>query len=131
MAETQRWQALPTQLERAEFEQFVLPHLSIGSRGPAPKLSLYKIFNYILKILYLGCQWKELPIHKDGEGQPESKRPALPALTAEKAAAPSAAVLTEPSSRAEALPLVFTPGTRTSIHRARVQSSALTRGHAL
>ncbi|MEA2727935.1 MAG: hypothetical protein QOF70_2410, partial [Acetobacteraceae bacterium] len=23
MAETQRWQALPTQLERAEFEQFV------------------------------------------------------------------------------------------------------------
>ena len=45
MAETQRWQALPTQLELAEFEQFVLPHLSIGSRGPAPKLSLYKIFN--------------------------------------------------------------------------------------
>jgi hypothetical protein len=42
MAETQRWQAIPTQLERAEFEQFVLPHLSIGSRGPAPKLSLYK-----------------------------------------------------------------------------------------
>jgi transposase len=72
MAETQRWQALPTQLERAEFEQFVLPHLSIGSRGPAPKLSLYKIFNYVLKILYLGCQWKELPIRKDGEGHPET-----------------------------------------------------------
>jgi hypothetical protein len=35
-------------------------------------LSLYTIFNYILKILYLGCQWKELPIHKDGEGQPET-----------------------------------------------------------
>jgi hypothetical protein len=49
-----------------------LPHLSIGSRGPAPKLSLYKIFNYVLKILYLGCQRKELPIHKDGEGQPET-----------------------------------------------------------
>jgi hypothetical protein len=72
MAETQRWQALPTQLELGEFEQFVLPHLSIGSRGPAPKLSLYKIFNYVLKILYLGCQWKELPIHKDGEGHPET-----------------------------------------------------------
>src|ERR1700722_11466400 len=72
MAETQRWLALPTQLARAEFEQFVLPHLSIGSRGPAPKLSLYKIFNYVLKILYLGCQWKELPIHKDGEGRPET-----------------------------------------------------------
>jgi transposase len=59
-------------LERAEFEQFVLPHLSIGSRGPPPKLSLYKIFNSVLKILYLGCQWKELPIHKDDEGHPET-----------------------------------------------------------
>jgi hypothetical protein len=46
MAKTQRWQALPTQWELAEFEQFVLPHLSIGSRGPAPKLSLYRIFNW-------------------------------------------------------------------------------------
>jgi transposase len=72
MAQTQRWQAIPTQLELAEFEQFVLPHLSIGSRGPAPKLSLFKIFNYVLKILYLGCQWKELPIDKDGEGHPET-----------------------------------------------------------
>jgi transposase len=72
MVEAQRWQAIPTQLELAEFEQFVLPHLSIGSRGPAPKLSLYKIFNYVLKILYLGCQWKELPIDKDGEGHPET-----------------------------------------------------------
>jgi hypothetical protein len=50
MVETQRWQAIPTQLDLAVFEQFVLPHLSVGSRGPAPKLSLYKIFNYILKI---------------------------------------------------------------------------------
>ena len=72
MAQTQRWQAIPTQLELAEFEQFVLPHLSVGSRGPAPKLSLFKIFNYVLKILYLGCQWKELPIDKDGEGHPET-----------------------------------------------------------
>jgi hypothetical protein len=27
MAETQRWQAIPTQLELAEFEQFVGSHL--------------------------------------------------------------------------------------------------------
>jgi hypothetical protein len=45
--------ALATQLECAECEQ-------------------YKIFNYILKILYLGCQWKELPIQRAGEGQPET-----------------------------------------------------------
>ena len=62
MAGSQRGQAIPTQLGSAQFEQFVLPHLSVGSRGPAPKLSLFKIFNYILRQLYMGCQWKELPI---------------------------------------------------------------------
>jgi hypothetical protein len=39
-----------------QFEQFVLPHLSRGSRGPAANLSFYAIFNYILCFLYLGCQ---------------------------------------------------------------------------
>jgi transposase len=34
-------------------------------------LGFHKIFNYILRLLYLGCQWKELPIEKDGEGRPE------------------------------------------------------------
>jgi len=71
MAGDQRWQAIPTQLELAEFEQFILPHLSAGRRGPAPKLSLHKIFNYVLKHVYLGCQWKELPIGKDGDGRLE------------------------------------------------------------
>src|ERR1700712_2485451 len=71
MAGSRRWQAIPTQLGLALFEQFVLPHLSVGRRGPAPKLGLLKIFNYVLQILYLGCQWKELPIDRDGEGRPE------------------------------------------------------------
>jgi transposase len=48
-----------------------LPHLSVGSRGAAPKLGFHKVFDYILRLLYLGCQWKELPIEKDGEGRPE------------------------------------------------------------
>jgi len=59
MAGSQGGQAIPTQLGPAQFQQFVLPHLSIGSRGPAPKLTLFKIFNYILRQLYMGCQWKE------------------------------------------------------------------------
>ena len=54
-----------------QFRQFVLPHLTVGRRGPAPKLTLLAIFNYILRLLYLGCQWKELPIEKDQEGHPE------------------------------------------------------------
>jgi hypothetical protein len=33
---------------RSQFEEFVLPHLSRGRRGPPPTLSLHKIFNYIL-----------------------------------------------------------------------------------
>jgi hypothetical protein len=71
MAGSQRGQAIPTQLGLGTFEQFVLPHLSRGSRGPAPKLSLFKIFNYILRLLYIGCQWKELPIERDDGGRPE------------------------------------------------------------
>jgi transposase len=71
MAGSRRGQAIPTQLGLALFEQFVLPHLSTGSRGPAPKLSLFKIFNYVLHLLYIGCQWKQLPIEKNGEGRPE------------------------------------------------------------
>jgi transposase len=34
-------------------------------------LSLFKIFNYILRHLYMGCQWKELPIERDGDDRPE------------------------------------------------------------
>src|SRR5260370_19311478 len=71
MAGSERRQAIPTKLSLAQFEAFVLPHLSVGSRGPAPKLGLHKIFNYILRLLYMGCQRKELPIKKDGEGRPE------------------------------------------------------------
>src|ERR1700712_1018923 len=71
MAGSRSGQGIPTQMGLALFERFVLPHLSIGSRGPAPKLGLLKIFNYILRLLFLGCQWKELPIDKDSEGRPE------------------------------------------------------------
>ena len=50
------WQSIPTKLSKAQFEQFVLPHLSRGRRGPPPTLPLCKIFNYILQALYMGCQ---------------------------------------------------------------------------
>ena len=71
MAGSQCGQAIPTKLSVEQFEQFVLPHLSKGSRGPATKLNWHAIFNYILRLLYLGCQWKELPIEKDRQGRPE------------------------------------------------------------
>lgn len=59
---------IPTQLTPSEFEQFVFPHLTFGSRGPSTKLKPYSLFNYILKINYMGCQWKEIPIEKDEDG---------------------------------------------------------------
>jgi hypothetical protein len=71
MAKHKRWREIPTELSLERFREFVLPHLSVGSRGPAPKLSLHTLFNYILKLLYLGCQWKELPIAKDDQGREE------------------------------------------------------------
>ncbi len=71
MTKSQQWQWIPTSLSFEQFHQFVLPHLSTGRRGPAPKLPLHKLFNYILQILHMGCQWKEVPIEKDHEGRPE------------------------------------------------------------
>jgi hypothetical protein len=71
MARSMQSRGIPTELSLEHFRQFVLPHLTVGRLGPAPKLSLHALFNYILKLLYLGCQWKELPIAKDAEGPPE------------------------------------------------------------
>ena len=71
MERTQQWQRIPTSLTLEQFEQFVLPHLTVGRRGPPVKLSLHTIFNYVLQLLYLGCQWKELPIVKGNDGRPE------------------------------------------------------------
>lgn len=71
MAPSQPWQRIPTNLTLEQFEEFVLPHLPKGRRGPQPQLALHAIFNYILKLLYLGCQWKELPIEKNQDGRQE------------------------------------------------------------
>jgi hypothetical protein len=54
MARSEQSWGIPTELSPQQFRQFVLPHLTVGRRGPAPKLSLYTLFNYILKVLYLG-----------------------------------------------------------------------------
>ncbi|WP_154671544.1 transposase [Paraburkholderia mimosarum] len=54
-----------------QFEQFVWPHLGRGRRGPPPTLPLHKMFNYVLKALYMGCQWKMLPIENNAKGLPE------------------------------------------------------------
>ncbi len=62
---------IPVVLTLSQFNEFILPHLAVGKRGPSPKLSFFKIFNYILKLMHTGCQWAELPIQHNAEGLPE------------------------------------------------------------
>lgn len=62
---------IPTSLTLEQFDEFILGQLSTGSRGPKPKLSLHKIFSYILMVLYTGMQWHMLTIENDAYGKPE------------------------------------------------------------
>ena len=59
------------ELSEKEFNQFVLPYLEKGSRGPEKKISYFKIFNYILKLMHTGCEWYNLPITLNSDGKPE------------------------------------------------------------
>jgi transposase len=42
-----------------------------GSAWSGTDAGLHRIFNYILQLLYMGCQWKALPIERNAEGRPE------------------------------------------------------------
>src|SRR4029450_7134913 len=61
---------IPVQLSETEFTTFILPHLSMPKRGPKCKLGYYRVFNFILWVLYTGMQWKCLPILPDTNGKP-------------------------------------------------------------
>src|SRR6266705_979166 len=61
---------IPVQLSESEFTAFILPHLSMPKRGPKCKLGYYRVFNFILWVLYTGMQWKCLPIPQDAQGKP-------------------------------------------------------------
>ncbi len=64
---------IPTSVTEEQFEQHIRPYLRTAKRGYECKIALYKVFNYILKRLYTGCQWKELPIAAD-PAHPEKKK---------------------------------------------------------
>ena len=51
---------LPKQVSLKNFNRYIKPYLSIRHKGPKPKLSSYKIFNYILYVLHTGMQWNQL-----------------------------------------------------------------------
>ena len=51
---------LPKQVSLKDFSRHIKPFLSKRKKGPKPKLSSYKIFNYILYVLHTGMQWNQL-----------------------------------------------------------------------
>jgi transposase len=65
------YNTIPTWLTEKQFNQFISIHLMTPSRGPKPKITFYKKFLYMLKVLITGSQWKELVIEKDANGKPE------------------------------------------------------------
>lgn len=71
MRRTRQYNKIPTALSKNEFNQFVLPYLARGLRGPSKKISHFKLFNYILKLMHTGCQWEQIPIEKDKDGKAE------------------------------------------------------------
>ena len=46
---------IPVELTEAQFNEFFLKHIKLDSRGPKIKISLFKLFNYILYFLHTGC----------------------------------------------------------------------------
>ncbi len=55
-----KYKCIPKQVSRKDFNRYILPHLAKRVKGPKPKLSLDKIFNYILYVLHTGIQWDQL-----------------------------------------------------------------------
>lgn len=66
-----KYMGIPVHLTEEMFHEFVLPHLSTGSRGPKTSVPTFRIFNYIMKVLYTRMQWSQLPIKKNKAGRPE------------------------------------------------------------
>jgi transposase len=63
--------SIPVKLTEIQFNEFILEHLSSGSRGPECNIPLYKVFNYIMIVIYTGMQWQQLPIELNEHGIPE------------------------------------------------------------
>lgn len=51
---------MPYKVSQKDFNRYIDPCLSKARHGPPGKISRYKTFNYILKVLHTGTQWKEL-----------------------------------------------------------------------
>jgi hypothetical protein len=64
---------LVKKITEKEFDEFVLPFLPTKTCGAKVKVPLWKIYNYIAKVLRTGMQWAELQdfIDKKPDGKAE------------------------------------------------------------
>ena len=65
--------SIPTKLTEANFQKYIEPYLSKAKRGYVSRIPLYKIFNYILYVLYTGCQWHMLAIENKDDTPSEKE----------------------------------------------------------
>ena len=56
---------LPIKVSEGQFNRNIKPYLRRPIKGPKPKISRYKIFNYILYVLHTGIQWRQLKTYKN------------------------------------------------------------------
>ena len=56
---------IPKRVSRQDCNRYVAPHLTRPKKGPKPKRSLSKIFNYILSVLHTGIQWEPLRTNRN------------------------------------------------------------------
>lgn len=59
------YNSIPKKVSRKDFNRYIAPYLKKPKKGPKPKLSLYKIFNYILYVLHTGIQWSQLSTRRN------------------------------------------------------------------
>lgn len=60
-----KFNELPKKVSRKDFNRYISPHLRKPVKGPDPKISYFKIFNYILYVLHTGIQWQELKTRRN------------------------------------------------------------------
>lgn len=60
-----KYNCIPKKVTVKNFNQYIKPHLKKCFKGPKPKLSFYKIFNYILYVLHTGIQWEQLKTRRN------------------------------------------------------------------
>jgi hypothetical protein len=67
------YKQLVKEITEEEFNTFVVPFLPSKTSGTKVKVPLWKIYNYIAKVLRTGMQWSELQgfIDKNDTGQSE------------------------------------------------------------